>query len=52
MTRTRFTFTLVPLSVLMAAAMAATPAQAAMRPIQEFVNAQGTYCIHDGGGGC
>jgi hypothetical protein len=27
-------------------------AAAGQRPIEDFVNAQGTYCIDDGGGGC
>jgi hypothetical protein len=38
--------------LLAVAAVFAAPVQAGQRPIQEFVAAQGTYCVDDGAGGC
>ncbi len=44
---------LLGLAALLAlAAVTAAPAQAAQRSIEEFIAAQGTYCIDDGSGGC
>lgn len=52
MSRSRFIFKAGLFALLVAALAVAIPAQASMRSIQEFVAAQGTYCIDDGSGGC
>lgn len=41
-----------PLALADDSAVASGSAAAVHRPIQEFVDAQGTYCIDDGAGGC
>ncbi len=52
MMRSRSNVTLGLFVLLALAVFLAAPAQAAQRPIQEFVAAQGTYCLDDGAGGC
>ena len=52
MMRSKVTLPLTGAALLIVALGATAPTRAGMRPIQEFVEAQGTYCIDDGRAGC